>query len=336
MLATVWGALAPTVADMIVSRPDLGRQLSLAPPWVIHSVAAYTEAMLADKLLPNEIAVAVESQHARDLLAEAVPDPHPRVVPMLGRLEPRVADLAFYRRLNRALGGPAAPLLLESETITNSVLTVAEQIAHDPVLLAARRVFATFPHYVGSLSAALAYVRGLGLADQIERLPPSAGWRSVLRRLKADLGRAPARPPPFTVPDRWRAIRTLDDLWEVGRAMENCVRNSGFGGDHHMIDLILGTTIFLANDATEGGTTMLAAIKRVGSSTWVVEQLQAKGSRAEFRERREALLSGLKQAASAIGHSMFESCPLGVLSAVRYRLEGVAGDEEEDDLDNVA
>ena len=47
--------------------------------------------------------------------------------------------ISVYRRLNDTLHGPAAAALLDDVELSDAVLRIAEQIAEDPVLLAARR-----------------------------------------------------------------------------------------------------------------------------------------------------------------------------------------------------
>lgn len=139
MLTAVWGPLAPTVAALIKLHPHLGRRLALSPAWAIHSTAAYIEAMLAVGDPLDKIACSIVTHHARDLLAEAVPNAHVRLPSALKRIGDKVLELGFYRGLNELLHGPAAEAVLSATAITAGLLSVAEMIAVDPVLMAAHR-----------------------------------------------------------------------------------------------------------------------------------------------------------------------------------------------------
>ena len=97
---------------------------------------------------PGDIAADVEARDVRDLLATALRNPHPRLFRMLDRLGPRALKMGVYRRLNDTLHGPAAAALLDDVELNDAVLRIAEQVAEDPVLLAARRA-------IGSSSADL-------------------------------------------------------------------------------------------------------------------------------------------------------------------------------------
>jgi hypothetical protein len=153
----------------------------------------------------------------RELLAHAVPSLHPRLFSMFDRLGPTARNLDVYRRLNDALHGPAAEAIFEADQVSDHLLSLLDRIAKDRVLWAARKAIGTSDYGERSLTSALAFLRAHGLAFAIETLPPGSGWRAVLRRLKADLGRARGPVPAFLPPDGWRRVETMAQLWMSAR-----------------------------------------------------------------------------------------------------------------------
>ena len=113
MIACVWGsALSSTVAALIVERPPLGHRLALAQRRVVHGLSAYIHHALEQNLNASAIAAEIDVCDIRDLLTRAVPNVHPRLYGMLDRVGDKSMPLAFYRRANDLLQGPASDLLL--------------------------------------------------------------------------------------------------------------------------------------------------------------------------------------------------------------------------------
>ncbi len=334
MLVTVWGTLAPDVASMIVTNPDLGRRLSLAPAWVIHATAAFIQAMLADDQSPSEIAGNIANRRPRDLLLHALPNAHPRIISALKRVGDTVRDLDFYRRLNELLHGDASKVVIEATTITSGLLDVAGMIAADPVLLAAYRAIDESDTDARSLAEVLRYLRSMQLANSIEALPIGAGWQAIVRRCQADLAHAEAPPAPFGAPAGWTVVKTLGQLFAIGERMENCVGGLKFGGDHHLIDLITGRSVYMA---TKDGPPVLAAIRNIGPSMWTFGEVSIRGKRKELTEARAYLRDHFAIEATLAGHSFFVHCPISSLSGFTWKAEQRQADAEvqENDLEEV-
>lgn len=332
MIAAVWGEqLSPVVAALIVARPQLGHRLALAPCRVLHVLAAYIAHALEQDVSTSCIAADVDTQDIRDLLGRAIPAPHPRFFGLLDRIGEHAQPLAFYRKLNQALSGPASALVLDSEMVSEACLRVVEALAAEPVLLAARKAIGPSDHNLKQLSSALAYLRATGLALDIEQLPHGAGWRSVTRRLSADLGRAVAPPLPFRCPSGWRPVETLSDLFRLGRELQNCVAGIGGGGTDHLISFVSGTEIFLTSDSEP---TALASLQNVGPRLWVIAE-------TAFRRHhpgRLPLIGGLRIALGEVlaeaGHVLLEIAPVSALQSIAWQAKfNVAQGEDADDDD---
>ena len=123
MINAVWrGTLAPTVAALIVARPGLGHRLALALRRVLHALAAFIPHAVEQGWDTSGIAAEVDARDIRDLLACAIPNAHPRLLGLFNRLGNQSMGLAFYRRLNAALWGPASTLLLNSDAMNEARL----------------------------------------------------------------------------------------------------------------------------------------------------------------------------------------------------------------------
>jgi hypothetical protein len=73
------------------------------------------------------MADAILNEDIRELLAKTIPESHPQLFQLLGRLSTPAQNLAVYERINRLLHGPAGKVLLGSKTIVSaSKSTVAQ------------------------------------------------------------------------------------------------------------------------------------------------------------------------------------------------------------------
>lgn len=193
MIWATWGdTLAPTVAALIVERPQLGQRIALAPRRVLHALAAYISHALEQNVSTSSIAANVDTLDIRVLLGRAIPAPHRRLYGLLDRAGEQVRPLTFYRRTNSILCGPASSLLVSSEIVDEACLSVVEELVSEPVLLAAEKAVGRSASNLRYLRTAFAFLRATGLALDVERLPSGAGWRSIKRRITSDLGRAVA------------------------------------------------------------------------------------------------------------------------------------------------
>ncbi len=267
------------------------------------------------------------------LLSQAVNNPHPRLYRLLDRLGPTALDMAFYESLNDVLHGPAADLLLEVDEITGTHLKLATQVIADPVLLAARKAIGWSEIDLNHLQHALKYLRAKGLSDEIEKLPPGAGWKAILKRLSNDLGGARAQLASFAAPAGWRQIEDVAGLWRVGRALGNCVSSIRSGGVNYVEELIAGEAVYLAHDAEP---VMLACVRNVGPNLWTLAEISTSRAGSDFTKARETLRAGLTLSIAETGGALLDHSPLSAMQSIAWRTEGDIGDDLENDLANVA
>jgi hypothetical protein len=232
MIASVWGpTLSTTVAALILERPHLGHRLALAQRKVVHGLAAYLLHALEQNLDAPAIADAVDVQDIRDLLASAIPETHSSLYGLFDRVGDKAMPLAFYRRVNDVLRGPASDLLLDREVVNEPCLGIIEVIASDPVLLSARKAIGNCSSNLNIVRTAVAFVRATGLSADVEQLPAGSSWRALKRRITADLGRASAPPLQFRQPQGWMHVEKMSELLRIGTELENCI--AGFGPGRH-------------------------------------------------------------------------------------------------------
>jgi hypothetical protein len=332
MIALVWGKnLAPVVSALIVDQPGLATRIVLAPRRVMHALAAYIHHGVEAQHDIKQIAIAIERQDIRVLLSDAIINPHPRFYRMLDRLGSTALDMTVYRRLNDVLHAPAADLLLDTDVVTENHLNLATQIVADPVLLAARKAIKWSEIDLQHLQHALKYLRVKGLSNDIEKLPPGAGWKSILRRISNDLGRVRAPRASFAAPAGWRQIDDLAGLWRVGTALGNCVSSFRSGGDNHIEQLIAGDAVYLAHDEEP---MMLACIRKVGPNLWTISETTTSRNGSDIMSEREVLHADLVAAIAETGGALLDHAPLSAMRAIAWRTE--RGDDDWDDLDDVA
>ena len=335
MISLVWGQnLASVVAALIVDHPGLAARIALAPRRVVHALAAYIQHALGEQHDIKQIASEIERRDVRALLSDAVMNPHPRFYRMLDRLGPTVVDMATYRRLNDVLHGAAADLLLDADEVTDEHLRVLTQIVADPVLLAARKALMWSGADLQNLQHALAYLRVTGLSDDIEKLPPGAGWKAILRRISSDLGRARAPKVSFAAPAGWRQIEDVAGLWRIGTALGNCVSSFRSGGEGHIEQLINGDAVYLARDDEP---VMLACIKKVGPNLWTLSETTTARHGSDIMQAREALRADLIIAIAETGGSLLDHAPLSAMRSISWRTQraGHGADLDLDDLDDL-
>ena len=321
MLTAVWSDLAPVVARLIRARPTLAARLALAPPRAVHAVAIYLRRVTAEGGdAAAALAREVEGGDPRALLARALPGHDPRLYRALDRLGPQVRALRFYLRLHALLGSPAAALVLAASPLGEDALTVGEMALRDPVLLAVGRGVHNSLHTAQCAASALAYLRAMGLARDVEALPPGSGLPALVRRLRADLARARPPAPPFPAPAGWLHVASVGDLWRIGRKLGNCVADIR-GGSHHVLAYVSGDEVMLAH---AGEPLLLACVERVGPGCWHLQQCKGARNVPAPADLREALRDGLRavgvelvevEAASALGHLAYAAERHGRLDA---------------------
>lgn len=334
MVAAVWGPrLAPVLARMLAGRPALAHRLALAPPRVVHAVAAGLWRGIEDDLPPDGLAQLISERDVRDVLSFAIPQPHPRLLATLDRAGSTVLPLSFYVRLNGLLHGPAADLLAEADPITRSLLDTVEAIVLDPVLLAARKCFDGASSDRHLLQSVLAFLRATGLANRIETLPSGSGWRAILRRVKADLAPAVCPPVPFAAPENWQIVGTLGDLFEIGRRLGNCVGSLAGSGHHHLRQFSTGDAVFLTARREQE---ILAMVLRVAPTQWTLEQIAGK-ERLPLTLQRRDLVAKLHAVMTQASHTLLDDEPFNAMHIVAWRARrDPLRDAEDGALDDAA
>lgn len=313
MLARVWGHIAPTIAQLIVAKPDLAHRLTLAPSRVIHAVAVYVGWAVDDGWSTSHIADAIDREDARGLLARAIPDAHPRLFRLLDKVSGRVRDREFYVSLNTLLNGPAASFLLECANIDTRTLLLAEQLVSDRVLWAARRAIGQDTHRARAVAGTLALLRSLGIARDIETLPTGAGWPAIRRRIESDFGRMQVPPAPFSAPVGWRQVGDVQTLQHFGKRMGNCVAHLTGGGIEHYRRLIAGETVLLASESSDP---MIAEVERIAATAWRLANILGAGNHRAPDEVTDNLAMALSNAMKAAGHVLLKGHPLFDLESV--------------------
>ena len=145
-------------------------------------------------------------------------------------------------------------------------------IATDPVLLTVSGGLHAGLFGTQCIVTALAYVRALGLADHIEKLPRGAGLPALVRGIETDLGRGRPTSAPFSAPVGWRLVATVAELWALGHQMQNCLGGLRGSGMDHTIAFLEGREVILVS-ATE--PVVMASIALAGPSLWHMEQCVA-------------------------------------------------------------
>lgn len=334
MLQATWGdQLAPIVAALVVERQHLGHRLVLANRRVIHTLAAFILHALDEGTSTSKIAADVDKIDIRDLLACAIPIVHPRMFKLLDRCGEQAKPLAFYKRINEVLDGPASSLLLESEIVDEACLQIVEELVAEPVLLAARRAIGRSQSNLRLLRSVIAFLRATGLSLDVEQLPAESGWRSIQRRLSSDLGRGVAPPLPCRCPDGWRQVTKLSDLFKLGRDLKNCVARVGGGGEHHLVNFITGEEFFLVSASAPAA---LVSVQSAGPTLWIIAQMAVGRGRPASGPLLDELRITLREVLTEAGHTLLEITPTSAIQSISYRSDRAVELGEEDDLDEAA
>ena len=299
MLVATWGDLAGGVARLIRARPGIAARLALAPARAIHATAAYLHHGMASGYTEEAVGQAVECLKPRDLLCQALPATHPRLFRLLDRAGPKVKPPAFYERLNAGLRGPAGAVLLRAQHLSTDTLDIADLMAADPVLLAVKGGLDVGVYGMQCLGTALAYIRALGLAADVETLPRGAGVPALVRRIEADLGRGRPPPAPFPAPAGWRLVATVAELWALGRALQNCLCGMRGSGVDHVSAYLEGGEVILVS-LTE--PVVMASITSAGPGLWHMAQCVGHRNAPPPFETRDGLQRALKRVGVSLVH----------------------------------
>jgi hypothetical protein len=271
-LLLVFGDLAGRMAALVRARPILIARLIVAPREAVHAIAAFLH-LAPDAGRPDEaVATAINDADPRDLLRAALPGCPARLYRALDRAGDHAHPRRFYERLGDICRGPFSDALLDSGALDDARLGFFETLSRmDPALATLAGALDGRVHLAEAADSLLALLRARGaLRDDDLRLPPRAGMRAVARRLRAALARIKAPDPGFAAPAPFRLVRTTAELQNIGRAFGNCVALPDWHAARQHINMIQGTTVFLASDDPP----LLASLNRFADRVWQIDQVQ--------------------------------------------------------------
>jgi hypothetical protein len=315
----VWGCLGPTVARLIRHKPDLAGRLSLASPNATHCVAALLHYRLSGPVDFDLLAHELATRDARNMLAEAVPDTHPKLYGLLGRLGPVTKSLSFYQELNAELGQPAADILMDAPSISRHTIRIARQVSADPVLLAARRAIGEDDLLLRHLTSVFGLLRTLGIANRIERLPSGSGIQAIVRRIKMDFRCAQAPKVPFELPPGWQPVRDVGHLIGIGEKLQNCLSHWAGDGARHVGSYLSGASVFLTHTDV---VTVLVSLDRLGPKLWSVGEFDSSSSAESDDEIKQRMVNELRGCLAQTGDVLLAVDPFHAIIELGWRARG--------------
>jgi hypothetical protein len=335
----VFGDLAPRVTKLVRARPILIPRLILAPREAVHAIGAFLHLASDAARSDAEVAEIINDTEPRKLLRTALPNCPRRLYRALVTTGDRVLTKRFYERLGAVCRGPFADALLDCDLTIDRIAYYELLSRMDPATAALRIGFRENTYVLDSVNCMVSLLRAHGvLRDEEMRLPAGAGMPAVARRIRTALGRIEAPNPGFVVPDPFRLVRTTDELQRLARSFENCVALPQWGAAKYHVNLVDGSTVFLASDDPP----LLAALHRVADRVWQYEQCAGPKNASPPSGVRSALIRGL----TAAGLRIVETDPQSALARIEQEaqrrnedendLEDGDGDEEDDDEDEIA
>jgi hypothetical protein len=328
-LLLVFGELAERAAALVRARPILIARLIVAPREAVHAIGAFLHLAPDAAQSDADVATVINDSDPRELLRAALPGCPPTLYKALDRAGDRVQGKQFYTRLGAIARGPLGDVLLQSDRkLDHSRLDYCEALERmDPAILALRAALPDSTYDAESLDALLAFLRSHGaLLDDDLRLPPKAGMKAVVRRLKTALARLSAPDPGFYPPAGFRIVRTTAELQTIGEAFGNCVALPQWHAAGHHIRLVDGSGVYLTSDAPP----LLVALRRVHANVWTLEQIAGPKNAPAPDGAHDALLRDLAVA----GLRIIATDPAAALSRLgdsRRRVPRFLEREVEDD-----
>jgi hypothetical protein len=335
-LLLVFSDLAPRVAALVRARPLLIARLIVAPREAIHAMGAFLHLAPDAARSDAEVAAVINDTDPRELLRAALPDTPRRLYRALDSAGDQVLTKRFYERLGRVCRSPFATAFLEGN-LTESRIVYYEALARmDAATAILRSGFRENTYLAESVDCVVSLLRARGVLREEEmRLPRGAGMPAVARRIRVALGRLETPDPGFAAPEPFRFVKSTDELQRLARSFDNCVAISNWGAAKYHINLVNGSTVFLASDDPP----LLAAMHRVADGVWQFEQCAGPKNASPPPGMRSALIRGLR----AAGLRIVTTDPQTALARIeqearRGRDEGDLEDDygEDGDEDEIA
>ncbi|MGG5890986.1 hypothetical protein ACLF3G_28300 [Falsiroseomonas sp. HC035] len=333
----VFDDLAPRVAGLLRAQPALAARLIFAPRSAIHAVGAFLHLAPAAALPDGEVSALIEETDPRELLKAAMPNCPAQLYRALDRAGDRVRRREFYLRLSAVTAGPHADALLAGGLIDEMRLKFFEALSHmDPAVAALQAGLREDRYLCAGVDSLVSLLRAHGaLRDEDLTLPPRAGLPAVARRIRTALGRIEAPDPGFTVPPPFRLVTNTIELQRVATAFKNCVALPQWRAAQYHLSLLDGSTVFLTADEPP----LLAALRRVATGVWHLEQIVGPANAPAPKDVEIALVAGLKAHGLKIV-SVDPQTALGRLEQEAHRRKRSDGIElaeiDDDDRDGIA
>jgi hypothetical protein len=228
-------------------RPPLLTRLGFAPASAIHAVGAWLHLAPEADLPDPKVAAILDETHPRSLLRAAIPEAPARLYRALGRAGDRVRNRSFYQRLATVCTGPAADVLWGDTAINPELLAFAEKLLTlDPAVLKLRHLLSRSIDSAERLQATVLFLRAHRvLADNDLELPPQARLPALAKRLQSVLDRIAAPDPRFDLKPPLRIVRSVGELRETGKELENCLSDFAGYGAEYPVKLASGELVFV-------------------------------------------------------------------------------------------
>jgi hypothetical protein len=129
--------------------------------------------------------------------------------------------------------------------------------------------------------------------------------------------------PPFDLPLPFRVIRTIGEMRETGRRLNNCLK-SGVQGVEHWIALAGGSSIYVTSDDPP----LIATVNRCGAAYWIQE---VRGP--QNRAVDPAIIAELADALSKAGVTALEDSPTQSVAYLSYESQHRFTRESDEDVE---
>ena len=304
---------AARMARLLRLRPALIPRILFAPRPALHAVGAFLHLAPEASGLDIEVAEIMESRDPRDLLLAAIPRAPARLYRAFDRAGDSVLSHSFYTRLSALLDTPMADQILTGGYLNEQMFNKAESLlAMDPVIVGLRGILTCSDSAIEALATLFAFFRGHGaISDESWHPPKEAGLPAMFRRLSSVLDSMKAPKPSFAVTAPLRILASVAELRAVGARLQNCVEKNSDFGPQHWINLVNGTTVYIACEEPP----FLAALAPFAPGVYMLEQLAGPNNEPVSVDEQMKFLAALR----AAGLVIVKQCPGRALTRIADR-----------------